>query len=306
MTRRACRRIVVGAAVASALWLAPAAGFAQWLPAPCQPSSPETQAVLDALRQMEARTPPHRVAAAAEAPMHQVSAERMLAAANAPDGAEVAAVVTWLRWIAPDEVAGVGALAEREPPCGHEGVALLAALDELERDAVDAVVPWIALVYAHHQIPEAATQRLAVHAFLATHAPLLDALAAGEAMQSRPSDATARGVRALAQGARGDAAGMAALLPPVLEGVEEAPWWLWIRAESARQSGAPADAIALAEQALNADPLFAAAIFTRASALIRTGGAELVLSDVEHLRRTFGPDGPYATWTNRLDRRLAR
>ena len=284
----------------------PATADAQWLPAPCQPTTTDTQAVLDVLRAIEARTPEHRVAAAAEVPPHAIPADRVLAAANAPDGAEVAAVVAWLRWVAPADVAEVGELSPRQSPCASDGIALLAALDTMERAAVDAVVPWIAWLYAHQRIPESATRRLAVHAFLATHAPLLEALAAGEAHQARTTDATARGVRALARGARGDAAGMAAELPTTLEPAHDAAWWVWIRAEAARQSGDHTDAIALAEQALALDPLFAAAIFTRAAALLRTGGGELVLADVEHLRRTFGPDGPYSAWTNRLDGRLAR
>lgn len=284
-----------------ALLLLPATADAQWLGAECQPALASTQAQVDALRAVLASVPAHRVAAAVETPGVRLDAEAIALAAAAADGGEVAALVTWLRWVAPEAVADVE-LPDRAD-CTADGVALLASLPQLDREAVNALLPLVRAWYATHAVPESATRRLATHAYLATHAPLLEALADGEQAQRRADDQTHIAVRALALGARGRGGEMLTASEPL---APEDPWRQWVRAEAFRQTDAWEAAAELCETALTADPLFAAAIFTRAAVRIRTGAAEMTLSDVEHLRRAYGPDGPYHEWTDRLDSRQRR
>lgn len=291
---------VVGA-LSAALFAPPAT--AQWLPPECQPSSPATQSAVDALRALSSAVPEHRVAATVEDLTLGVSIESVVTAASAGDGAEAAALLTWLRWVAPAAVTDVPEPPPRDGRCGIEGVALLAGIDAMDRMAVDAVLPLVRALYETQPVPEAASRRLATHAYLATHAPLLEALADGEARQTRSSSQTAVAIAALARGARGDGAGMRAATDAL---TTEDAWRRWVRAEALRHTADWDEAAALCAESLDEDPLFAAAIFTRAAIRLRTGAAELTLSDVEHLRRVYGPEGPYHEWTDHLDSRQQR
>jgi predicted Zn-dependent protease len=107
---------------------------------------------------------------------------------------------------------------------------------------------------------------------------------------------------ALAHGAGGDGAAMAAALSSVE--LPDDPYATWVRAEAARQSGEPRRARDLATEAVDNDPFFAAAYLTRASAHIALGTPNEGLRDLEHLRRTFGDNPVYADWIAALSRRL--
>lgn len=280
-------------AAASAVWTAlyVDGSAASTLPARCMPTDPS---VLIEVARAEELTD-HRYGSALEA-APTLPNDETLRAEVAAGGSAVAATLAFVADAWPSVPVPQGEFPEE---CDPSLVATLAALGATERSEWERIRPALVTLLESRPVPSNVLRRAALHWYLDARPVAIGTLAEG-ATQASPADQAM--LRALAAGARGDSAAMAAALDGV--SLPDEPFAMWVRAESARQNGQAREARDLATAAVDADPFFAAAYLTRSSAHIALGVANEGLRDLEHLRRTFGDHPAYSAWIVALGHRL--
>ncbi len=269
------------------------------LPATCLPTDPDARAALETLALAEAAVPAGRSLAHIETPPLPVDTAALDLGVDGDAGDAFA--------LAGAALAAVGAL-DRTPPIPHAAVcdaaipALAARAGTLDRDAFAAARPALEALWAVSPPPPALAVRVAIGRYLQTDAPSLEALAAWEATARGADAPSAIAAAALAAGAR-QRSDTFAERAEQLAGVDST-WARWVRAEARRLSDDAAGALSLANDVLDADPQFAPALLTRASALVMLGQGQDAQADLVHLRRTFDGVSPYARWIEALAVRL--
>lgn len=262
------------------------------LPPTCMPSEPSTLLHVVAAERPAA----YRDGSGLEAPPSLPGDDAIRSAVGAPGGAATAASLSFVS----SAFRGVG-LPSFEPTEGCDPALVLAAanLGSVEREDWARIEPALDTLFSIRSVPHNLLRRAAVHWYLDTRPTAIHALVE-YAEEASPAERAM--LSALAYGASGDGARMAA----AIDGVElpDDPYATWIRAEAARQTGAARSARDLATAAVDADPFFASAYLTRASANIALGTPNEGLRDLEHLRRTFGENPTYSDWIAALSRRL--
>ncbi|MFT6398395.1 MAG: hypothetical protein ACJAYU_003153 [Bradymonadia bacterium] len=220
-----------------------------------------------------------------------------LRTAIATNGGAVAASLAFVADAWPGVSLPTGEFSEQ---CDPAFVAALASLGATERTEWDRIHPALVTLLESRPVPANVLRRAALHWYLDTRPVAIRTLADG-ATHASPADRAM--LYALAAGARGDSAEMSAAIDGVA--LDDADLFtIWVRAETARQAGDARQARDLSNAAVDADPFFAAAYLTRASAFIALGAANEGLRDLEHLRRTFGDHPAYSSWIVALGRRL--
>ncbi len=257
------------------------------LPASCLPTSGTDAIALDAAIAGQLAVPRWRLAAADElAPLPD---------GPAPVAAALAAAHAWLPASPADASAGTPAPAGA---CDSAAVALLAALAHADAGEFAALTPAVRALAALGPLPRAPLVRAGVSAYMSADPDALSTLAA----LLGPDDPDAARVDALRISIVADAAALDAArdaLPPASDA-----FGLWVRGELARRAAHYEAALTDLDAAVDADGFFAAALVSRASALIAAGRAPDALADRAHLERIYPGASPYAVLIEALGRRL--
>ncbi len=261
------------------------------LPPHCMPADPSI--LLEVARAEEMTD--HRYGSALEAAPTLPNDETLRVAVSAGDSA-LAGTLAFIADSWPSVPVPSGDFTEE---CDPSLIAALASLGASDRSEWERVRPALVTLLESRPVPANILRRAALHWYLEMRPAAISTLAEG-ASDASPADRAM--LYALAAGARGDGDAMAAAIEGVT--LQADPFSTWVRAEAARQSGSARDARDLANAAVDADPFFAAAYLTRASAHIALDVANEGLRDLEHLRRTFGDHPAYSPWILALGRRL--
>ena len=286
-----------------------AGGSAAMLPAACMPSDGELLMALTEAEGVASR----RMASPMESASGMPGDADLLDALSAEGGAAIAASLSFLAAAYP---ALEAPSFSPEPGCDPRIVAAAANWGTPPRADWPRVRDGIEAAFATGPIPNNIVRRASVHWYLDTRAAALELLAALAAEATPPAGPSELALlTALAAGARGDADAMidalaGAPLPPPPDPalppdpdappVEHDAYLFWVHAEAHRQAGSATTALRHVATALEADPFFAPAYFTRASALIASNRGDEALADLEFLRRTFGSGSVYGRWIEAL------
>lgn len=181
--------------------------------------------------------------------------------------------------------------------CGGDVAALFAALAHVDATSWQRLEAALRTIAAVTAIPDRAWVRPATSAYARADLNALNTIAElGAAGQSGPW------LVALVAAAGDDEDARDVARAALPDGAEA--WQYWVRGELARRSGRHDDALPDLGAAVDADPYFALALLSRASALAAAGRAHDALADLHHLRLTYPGATPYAALIDALDRRL--